>query len=91
MKVSEMAQILNAIKSMHKEELNCVVNAVNEARRRVSVYASTNFTVGQQVEFGRPNGRKHIGNIIKMNDVKAVIKTESQTWRVPYSLMKAVA
>jgi hypothetical protein len=55
------------------------------------VYASTNFTVGQQVEFGRPNGRKHIGNIIKMNAVKAVIKTESQTWRVPYSLMKAVA
>ena len=45
MKVSEMAQILNAIKSMRKEELNCVVNAVNEARRRVSVYASTNFTV----------------------------------------------
>ena len=39
MKVSEMAQILNAIKSMRKEELNCVVNAVNEARRRVSVYA----------------------------------------------------
>jgi hypothetical protein len=76
---------------MRKEELNCVVNAVNEARRRVSVYASTNFTVGQQVEFGRPNGRKHIGNIIKMNAVKAVIKTESQTWRVPYSLMKAVA
>ena len=90
MKVSEMTQILNAIKSMRKEELNCVVNAVNEARRRVSVYASTNFTVGQQVEFGRPNGRKHIGNIIKMNAVKAVIKTESQTWRVPYSLMRAV-
>ena len=63
MKVSEMAQILNAIKSMRKEELNCVVNAVNEARKRVSVYASTNFTVGQQVEFGRPNGRKHLSLI----------------------------
>jgi hypothetical protein len=36
MKVSEMAQILNAIKSMREKELNVVINAVNEARRRVS-------------------------------------------------------
>ena len=91
MTVTEMAKILNAIRSMHKEELNLIVNAVNDARRRTSVLSSTKFSVGQQVEFGRPNGRKHIGNIMKMNPSKAVIKTESQTWRVPYSLMRAVA
>ena len=91
MTVTEMAKILNAIRSMHREELNLIVNAVNDARRSTSVQSSTKFSVGQRVQFGRPRGRQHIGIIDKMNPAKAVIKTDSQTWRVPYSLMKEVA
>ena len=55
------------------------------------------FNVGDKVIFGRPNGRKHHGFIIKKNPAKAVVQVYDNStknvnnWRVPYSLMKAVA
>ena len=50
-----------------------------------------NFKVGDHVVFGRTNGRKRPGVIIKTNPARAVIKDTNLggTWRVPYSLMEA--
>lgn len=56
-----------------------------------------NFRVGQKVYFGRPNGEKTLGEIVKLNPSKAKVRTlESRgsrstagvVWGVPYSLIK---
>lgn len=56
-----------------------------------------NFKVGQKVHFGRPNGEKTLGEIIKLNPSKARIRTLEDrgsrsvagvVWTVPYSLIK---
>ena len=49
------------------------------------------FKVGDHVIFGRTNGRKRPGVIVKTNPARAVIKDTNLggTWRVPYSLMEA--
>ena len=98
MKLQDLLQITNAIKSMNNSELNAVVEAVNQAKRRQSVFSSANFSVGQRVMFGRtPSGLQRVGVIQKMNPAKAVVqvydnsKKRVQDWRVPYSLMKGVA
>jgi hypothetical protein len=98
MKLQDLLQITNAIKSMNNSELNAVVDAVNQAKRRQSVFSSANFSVGQKVIFGRtPSGLQRVGVIQKMNPAKAVVqvydnrKKRVQDWRVPYSLMKGVA
>lgn len=91
MKLEELMKITNAIKSMNSSELNLIVNAVNSARQRCSVQASSSFNVGDTVQFGRPNGRQRVGIIEKMNAVKALIAVGSQKWRVPYSMLKEVA
>ena len=99
MKLQELLKITNAIKSMNNSELNTVVDAVKQARRRDSVFSSANFSVGQKVIFGKPrnSGLQRVGVIEKMNPVKAVISVfdtncgRTTKWRVPYSLMKGVA
>ena len=99
MKKQTLNQILNAIGSMNSSELNFIVDAVNEARRRTSIFSSAKFSVGQKVIFGKPrsSGLQRVGVIEKMNPVKAVISVfdsncgRTTKWRVPYSLMKGVA
>ena len=46
------------------------------------------FNVGDKVIFGRPNGRKHHGFIIKKNPAKALVDCAGSKWRVPYSLLE---
>ena len=54
------------------------------------------FKVGTKVSFGRPNGRKHTGVVIKLGPKKAVVETANGRygqlgkWRVPYDLMDVV-
>lgn len=99
MKLQQLQQITNAIKSMNTKELNSIVDAVKQARRRSSVFSSANFSVGQKVIFGKPrnSGLQRVGVIEKMNPVKAVISVfdsncgRTTKWRVPYTLMKGVA
>ena len=99
MKQQDIQKILLGIQSMSKNELNLVVDAVNSARRRTSIFSSANFSVGQKVIFGKPrsSGLQRVGVIEKMNPVKAVISVfdsncgRTTKWRVPYSLMKGVA
>lgn len=52
--------------------------------------------IGQKVYFGRPNGEKTLGEIVKLNPSKAKVKTlqnrgdhyqAGMVWSVPYSIM----
>ena len=56
-----------------------------------------NFKVGQKVFFGRPNGEKTLGEIVKLNPSKAKVRTlegrgsnsvAGVVWGVPYTLLK---
>ena len=98
MKYQDLMQVVNAVKSMNNKELNLIVDAINQNRKRSSVLSSTKFHVGQKVMFGRMNsGLQRVGVIQKMNPSKAIIQVYDNStknlnnWRVPYSLMKAVA
>ncbi len=58
----------------------------------------SDFSVDQEVYFGRENGEKTLGKIVKMNPTKAVIETlenrgngrgaaTGAQWRVPYGML----
>ena len=98
MKLNDLMQIVNAVKSMNEKEINLIIDAIKQNRKRTSVLSSTKFHVGQRVMFGKMNsGLQRVGVIQKMNPAKAVIQVYANStkklnnWRVPYSLMKAVA
>ena len=101
MKLNDLMQVVNAVKSMNDKELNLIIDAIKQNRKRTSVLSSTQFSVGQKVIFGKPRGvhggLKKVGVIEKMNPTKAIVSVydsfakRTNKWRVPYSLMKAVA
>ena len=98
MKYNDLMQVVNAVKSMNENEISLIIDAIKQNRKRTSVLSSTQFSVGQKVMFGRTNsGLQRVGVIQKMNPAKAVIQVYDNStknlnnWRVPYSLMKAVA
>ena len=98
MKLNDLMQVVNAVKSMNEKEINLIIDAIKQNRKRTSVLSSTKFHVGQKVMFGRTNsGLKKVGVIEKMNPTKAIVSVydsfakRTNKWRVPYSLMKAVA
>ena len=73
----------------HKEHLFLIEAAIAKAKGS----SKSAFSVGDKVSFGRPNGRKHIGVVEKLNPSKAVIAehmsgmSTHRKWRVPYSMM----
>ena len=70
----------------HKEHLFLIEAAIAKAKGS----SKSAFSVGDKVSFGRPNGRKRLGIVEKMNPSKAVIKEKGglgAKWRVPYSLI----
>ena len=73
----------------HKEHLFLIEAAIAKAKGS----SKSAFSVGDKVSFGRPNGRKHIGVVEKLNPSKAVIaeflngRNAHRKWRVPYSMM----
>ena len=98
MKYQDLMQVVNAVKSMNDKEINLIIDAIKQNRKRTSVLSSTKFHVGQRVMFGKMNsGLQRVGVIQKMNPAKAVVHVYDNStknlnnWRVPYSLMKAVA
>ena len=98
MKYQDLMQVVNAVKSMNDKEINLIIDAIKQNRKRTSVLSSTKFHVGQRVMFGKMNsGLQILGFIQKMNPAKAVVQVYDNStknlnnWRVPYSLMKAVA
>ena len=76
----------------HKEHLFLIEAAIAKAKGS----SKSAFSVGDKVSFGRPNGRKHIGVVEKLNPSKAVIaeflngRNAHRKWRVPYSMMTMV-
>lgn len=62
------------------------------------MFTKVDFKIGMKVYFGRRNGEKTLGQILKLNPTKAKVKTleargvsrerdAGVTWTVPYSLM----
>ena len=72
----------------HKEHLFLIEAAIAKAKGS----SKSAFSVGDKVSFGRPNGRKHIGVVEKLNPSKAVRENYNahRKWRVPYSMMTMV-
>ena len=98
MKYQDLIQVVNAVKSMNDKEINLIIDAIKQNRKKTSVLSSTKFHVGQRVMFGKMNsGLQRVGVIQKMNPANAVVQVYDNStknlnnWRVPYSLMKAVA
>jgi hypothetical protein len=68
----------------HKEHLFLIEAAIAKAKS-----SKSEISVGSEVQFGRPNGRKRFGIVEKMNPQKAVIREGNVKWRVPYSLIQS--
>ena len=85
LKFNNLPEILEWIRDpQHKEHLFLLQAAIAEAKGSQKV----SFNVGDKVIFGRPNGRKHHGFIIKKNPAKALVDCAGSKWRVPYSLLE---
>ena len=85
---NNLPDILDFIKDKsNKDSLFLLECAIRDAKSN----SKSEFKVGDHVLFGRPNGRKRPGVIVKTNPARAVIKDTNLggTWRVPYSLMEA--
>ena len=77
--------ILDWIKNPeHKDSLFLLECAITDAKK-------DSFNIGDKVSFGRPNGRKHIGIVEKINISKAVVNCNGSKWRVPFTMMKEAA
>jgi len=90
LKFNNLPDILEWIREpSHKEHLFIIEAAIAKAKGS----SKSAFSVGDKVSFGRPNGRKHIGVVEKLNPSKAVIaeflngRNAHRKWRVPYSMM----
>ena len=85
LKFNNLPDILEWIRDpQHKEHLFLLQAAIAEAKGSQKV----SFNVGDKVIFGRPNGRKHHGFIVKKNPAKALVDCAGAKWRVPYSLLE---
>ena len=83
LKFNNLPDILEWIRDpQHKEHLFLLQAAIAEAKGSQKV----SFNVGDKVIFGRPNGRKHHGFIVKKNPAKALVDCAGSKWRVHYSL-----
>jgi hypothetical protein len=89
LKFNDLNKVLDWIREpSHKEHLYILEAAIAKANQ-VSL---DQFSVGSKVVFGRPNGAKHHGVIVKCNPKKAVVMEEGRgKWTVPYSLIKLEA
>jgi len=72
------------VNKMSEKELDILSEMVQMAKVRA-------FSIGDEVIFGRPKGRKHKGVIEALGNAKAKIRTNAGEWRVPYSLMRKAA
>jgi len=48
---------------------------------------NSKFVVGSKVVFGRPNGQKRVGVVLRTRNEKATVDVNGQKWRVPFDLM----
>ena len=92
-----MLKIKDLLRKLPNDCLVTVPKMVREqqkltSRRNPNKGSFAGFRIGEKVQFGRPQGRKHFGVILKCNPAKAVIQESTGTkWRVPYTLIQEVA
>ena len=85
LKFNNLPDILEWIREpSHKEHLYILEAAIAQVKKT----GAGNLTVGDNVVFGRPNGRKHYGVVEKLNPAKAVVNCKGAKWRVPYSMLQ---
>ena len=88
LKFNNLPDILDWIREpSHKGHLFLIEAAIAKAKGS----EKGSFNVGDKVIFGRPNGRKHIGIVEKINISKAVVNCNGSKWRVPFTMMKEAA
>ena len=81
LKFNDLPKILKWIKEpSHSEHLFIIEQTLKSVK-------ADQFKIGTRVRFGRANGVKRWGNVIKLGPVKAVVDCNGAKWRVPYDLM----
>ena len=90
LKFNDLPKILKWIKEpSHSEHLFIIEQTLKSVK-------ADQFKVGTKVTFGRANGQKRMGVVVKLGPKKAVVDTYGRQglsgakWRVPYDLMTVV-
>mgnify|MGYP001166713391 CR=1 FL=1 len=89
-KLEYWLKLKDQMRGMSVKDLNILIQMATEQKRNLGKMSSFKYSLGDQVMFGRPNGRQRLGKIVKLNAAKALIEeVGGSKWRVPYSLIKA--
>ena len=84
LKFNDLPKILNWIKEpSHSEHLFIIEQTLKSVK-------ADQFKVGTKVTFGRDNGQKRMGVVVKLGPKKAVVDCSGAKWRVPYDLMDLI-
>ena len=84
LKFNDLPKILNWIKEpSHSEHLFIIEQTLKSVK-------ADQFKVGTKVTFGRDNGQKRMGVVVKLGPKKAVVDCSGAKWRVPFDLMSVV-
>ena len=78
--------LLTKVVQLDLPTLNKLIKIASERRDGLKL---KDLRIGAKVSFGRPNGKKHFGTIVKINISKAVIECgDFQKWVVPFSMLE---
>ena len=84
LKFNDLPKILDWIKEpSHAGHLFIVEQTLKSVKQE-------QYKVGTKVRFGRANGMKRMGVVVKLGPSKAVVDCSGAKWRVPYDLMDVV-
>ena len=84
LKFNDLPQILDQMKEpSHAGHLFIVEQTLKSVKQE-------QYKVGTKVSFGRANGMKRSGVVVKLGPKKAVVDCSGAKWRVPYDLMNVV-
>ena len=84
LKFNDLPKILDWIKEpSHAGHLFIVEQTLKSVKQE-------QYKVGTKVSFGRANGMKRSGVVVKLGPKKALVDVNGAKWRVPYDLMNVV-
>ena len=84
LKFNDLPKILDWIKEPSHAGLLFIVEQTLKSVKQEQ------YKVGTKVRFGRANGMKRMGIVIKLGPKKALVDVNGAKWRVPYDLMDVV-
>jgi len=74
--------------SFTNEQLNSIVGAIKYRRAQVAKENKRSIVLGNVVEFVNPrSGRKHQGNVVKINIKNVKVREGNTTWTVPANML----